>query len=221
LQKVALLLVLCFGLLAAGVLIVSLAMVDVTTESITTIDALAKDADLSEYDCVLVLGAGVRPDGTPSAMLYDRVTVACDLYETTQGKIPLLMSGDHTGDYNEVGVMKNLATEWGVPSERVFLDHEGDSTFESLWRARTVFGAKKLVIVTQQYHLHRALYIARELGMEAVGVSADLRPYRKQAQYSAREQLARFKDMFAAAQASVAVAFPPTVDLNGDGNATN
>ena len=152
-------------------------------------------------------------------MLYDRVTVACDAY-TALGDVSLLMSGDHTGDYNEVEVMKKLAADMGVPTEDIFLDHEGYSTYESLYRAKHVFGAKKIVIITQEYHLHRALHIARELGMEAVGVSADLRPYRKQAVYGAREVLARFKDLFSAAKGEYDGHVDPPVDLDGNGDLT-
>jgi vancomycin permeability regulator SanA len=191
-------------------------MVKLTAESIVTSESLSPDTD---YDCILVLGAGVRDDGSPSDMLYDRVSVSAKVYAAL-GDTPLLMSGDHTGDYNEVGVMKSLATELGVPSEDIFLDHEGYSTYESLYRAKAVFGAKKIIIITQEYHLHRALYIARELGMEAMGVSADLRPYRLQGRYNAREHLARFKDFFTAAKGDYDGHLDPPVDLNGDGNLT-
>lgn len=213
LGKCALLLALCIVLMLSLILTVSFSMVKVTTSAIVTADTLPEE----EYDCILVLGAGVRADGTPSDMLRDRVTVAVELYKTTG--VPLLMSGDHTGSYNEVGVMKALAVEMGVPSEDVFLDHEGYSTYESLYRATKVFGARSVLVVTQEYHLHRALYISRELGMEAKGVSADLRPYRKQTRYSLREHLARFKDLFAA-QGDYEGHLDPPVDLNGDGNLT-
>ena len=213
LWKGALLLLLCVVLILSLVLTVSLTMVKVTTSAIVTADTLPEE----EYDCILVLGAGVRADGSPSDMLRDRVTVAVELYKTTG--VPLLMSGDHTGNYNEVGVMKALAVEMGVPSEDVFLDHEGYSTYESLYRATKVFGARSVLVVTQEYHLHRALYISRELGMEAKGVSADLRPYRKQTRYSLREHLARFKDLFVA-QGDYEGHLDPPVDLNGDGNLT-
>ena len=194
---------------------VSMTMVRVTSPAIVTVDTIPDTAD---YDCILVLGAGVRADGTPSDMLRDRVTVAVELYHATGA--PLLMSGDHTGDYNEVGVMKALAVEMGVPSEDIFLDHEGYSTYESIYRAKGVFGAETILIVTQEYHLHRALYIAGELGMEAEGVSADLRPYTKQKQYSLREHLARFKDLFTAAKGDYEGHLDPPVDLDGDGNLT-
>ncbi len=199
------------------VLTVSTSMVRLTRDGILTVDSLP---DAADYDCVLVLGAGVRDDGTPSDMLYDRVKVACEVYAALADTTPLLMSGDHTGDYNEVGVMKSLAAEMGVPTEEIFLDHEGYSTYESLYRAKYVFGAKKIVIITQEYHLHRALYIARELGMEAVGVSADLRPYRGQSRYELREVLARFKDLFSAAAGDYHGHLDPPVDLNGNGDLT-
>ena len=210
------LLLLCASLMLTLVMTVSTSMVKLTAERIVATESLSPDTD---YDCILVLGAGVRDDGSPSDMLYDRVSVSTEVY-TALGDTPILMSGDHTGDYNEVGVMKSLATELGVPSEDIFLDHEGYSTYESLYRAKQVFGAKKIIIITQEYHLHRALYIARELGMEAVGVSADLRSYRGQTRYNAREHLARFKDFFTAAKGEYDGHLDPPVDLNGDGNET-
>ena len=210
------LLLLCASLTLTLVMTVSTSMVKLTAEGIVATEALSPDAD---YDCILVLGAGVRDDGTPSDMLYDRVSISAEVYAAL-GDTPLLMSGDHTGDYNEVGVMKSLAVELGVPSEDIFLDHEGYSTYESLYRAKYVFGAEKIVIITQEYHLHRALYIARELGLTAVGVSADLRPYRLQGRYNTREHLARFKDFFTAAKGDYDGHLDPPVDLNGDGNLT-
>lgn len=220
--RAVLLLGFCGVLMLVSVLTVSLSMVDTTRPMIRTPEVLEPDLQAGEYDCILVLGAGVRADGTPSPMLYDRVTAACDLYRAAgEADLPLLMSGDHTGDYNEVGVMKDLAVAFGVPSEQVFLDHKGYSTYESIYRAKHIFGVQKLVIVTQEYHLHRALHIARELGMEAVGISADLRPYRLQTRYELREMLARFKDFFAAAAEEYDGGLDPSVDLTGDGNLTN
>ncbi len=209
-------LVLCAALSLTLVVTVSTSMVKLTAEGIVTTQAIPPDHG---YDCVLVLGAGVRDDGSPSDMLYDRVRVSAEVYAAL-GDVPLLMSGDHTGDYNEVGVMKSLAVEMGVPSEDVFLDHEGYSTYESLYRAKQVFGAENIIIVTQEYHLHRALYIARELGLEAVGLSADLRTYRGQSRYNTREHLARFKDFFTAARGDYDGHIDSPVDLDGDGNLT-
>ena len=215
--KTVLLLLLCAVLTLSLVLTVSSEMVRITSERIVTAETLPT----GEYDCILVLGAGLKSDNvTPSDMLYDRVSVATDLYKAADGKIPLLMSGDHTGDYNEVAVMKSLAVELGASSEDVFLDHAGYSTFESLFRAKEKFGAKRIIIITQEYHLHRALHIARELGLEAVGVSADLRNYRNQPRYDAREVLARFKDLFVAAKGEYEGSVGDAVNLNGNGDQT-
>lgn len=219
--QAVLLLLLCAVLMLSLVLTVSGEMVRITKDRITTAESLQTALKGGEYDCILVLGAGLKGDNvTPSDMLYDRVSVATDLYKTADGKIPLLMSGDHTGDYNEVAVMKSLATELGASSEDVFLDHAGYSTFESIYRAKEKFGAKRIIIITQEYHLHRALHIARELGVEAVGVSADLRNYRNQVRYDAREVLARFKDLFVAAKGEYEGSVGDAVNLNGNGDQT-
>ena len=226
--RTLLLLLLCAVLTSALFLTVSAEMVRTTSEGIVTMQTLQDASIGAEYDCILVLGAGLKSDNaTPSDMLYDRVSVAVELYKAADGQIPLLMSGDHTGDYNEVGVMKALAVELGVPSEDVFLDHEGYSTFESIRHAKERFGASRIVIITQEYHLYRALHISRELRIRAVGVSADLRPYKNQIRYDIREVMARFKDLFVAAKASFDIRqedYVPDVttpvDLNGNGDLT-
>ena len=151
-------------------------------------------AALGDVDCVLVLGCGVHPDGRPSDMLADRVACGVALYEN--GTSPkLLMSGDHgRADYDEVNVMRNAAVQAGLPVDDVFMDHAGFSTYESMYRARDVFGAKRIVVVSQDYHLYRALYVAERLGLNAYGVPADLRPYAGQEARELREVLARNKD---------------------------
>ena len=174
-----------------------------------------------EFDCILVLGAGVKANGEPSHMLEDRLKVGVRLYEI--GASPrLLMSGDHMRvDYDEVGAMKHYAVEAGVPSNVIFLDHAGLSTYESMWRAKEIFGAKKILIVTQGYHLYRAIYIAEALGMEAHGVAADLRPYRKIVLYKTREAAARVKDFFYVRSKPQPTYLGEAVDLSGDGDSTN
>ncbi len=150
--------------------------------------------ELENADCILVLGAGVKKDHTPSNMLNDRLEAAISLYN--QGKAPkIIMSGDHgRDDYDEVNVMKNFAIEKGVPSSDIFMDHAGFSTYESLYRAKNIFQAKKVIIVTQDYHLYRALYIANQLGIEAVGYAANPRTYSGQFKRDIRECIARCKD---------------------------
>lgn len=151
-------------------------------------------AALTDVDCIIVLGCQVKDDGKPSNMLYDRIRRGVELYQA--GAAPkILMSGDHGRvEYDEVNTMKQYAMEMGVPSEDVFMDHAGFSTYETMYRARDVFSAKKVLIVTQEYHLYRAIYIAQKLGLEAYGVSCDYRTYSGQAVREWREFLARVKD---------------------------
>ena len=146
-------------------------------------------------DCILVLGAGVRRDNRPTDMLADRLREGIALYEA--GAAPkLLMSGDHGRDgYDEVGVMKQFAVDAGVPPEDIFMDHAGFSTYESLYRARDIFLAERVIVVTQEYHLYRALYIAEQLGLTAVGVGSDPQVYMGQTYRETREVLARGKDV--------------------------
>ena len=154
----------------------------------------ADAALLEDVDCILVLGCKVGSDGVPSAMLEDRLRRSVELFHA--GAAPkLLMSGDHgTIPYNEVQSMKQYAMDNGIPSADIFMDHAGFSTYESVYRARDIFQAKKIIIVTQGYHLYRALYIANALGVEAYGVDADYRDYAGQLGYDLREILARNKD---------------------------
>lgn len=176
---------------------------------------------LDDVDCIIVLGCLVKKDGSPSDMLEDRLLQGISLYQNDASP-KLLMSGDHgQKDYDEVNTMKAFATAAGVPSEDVFMDHAGFSTYESIVRAKEIFGADKVIIVTQEYHLHRALYIANALGMEAYGVSADLRNYSGQTKRDLREVLARIKDM-----AYTIIKPDPTylgdpISLDGNGDVTN
>ena len=177
--------------------------------------------DFSGFDCVLVLGAGVREDGTPSLMLADRLNTGIEIYKN--GMVSkLIMSGDHgTEDYDEVNVMKAYATERGVKSEDVFMDHAGFSTYESIYRARDIFEAKKIVIVTQSYHLYRALYIAEKLGVDAVGVSADTISYGGQTYRNFRELAAYGKDFLYCLFGAKPTYLGDSVPVSGDGNVTN
>ena len=153
----------------------------------------ADDERLAGADCILVLGARVWRNGQPSHILEDRIITGIDLYRA--GIAPaLLMSGDHgRKNYDEVKAMKQYAVERNIPANRVFTDHAGFSTYDSCYRARDVFCAKKVVIVTQQYHLYRALYIARCLGLEAYGVASDRRFIYGEKRRQIREFFARIK----------------------------
>lgn len=178
-------------------------------------------AELTDVDCILVLGCQVKSDGVPSHMLEDRLRRSVELYRL-QVAPKLLMSGDHgRKDYNEVGTMKQYAIDADVSSSDVFMDHAGFSTYESLYRAKEIFGVKKVIIVSQEYHLYRALYIADQMGIDAYGVSSDYRTYWGQSKREVREILARCKDMV-----TTAFDMPPTysgdpIPIQGDGDQTN
>lgn len=181
----------------------------------------AQVAELTDVDCVVVLGCLVRDDGTPSHMLEDRLKRGVALYR--QGTAPkLLMSGDHgTVGYDEVDAMKHYAVDAGVVSEDVFMDHAGFSTYETVYRAKAIFGADKIVIVTQQYHLHRALYAARALGIDAYGVAADYRAYSGQTVRDVREVLARGKDFLKCIFKPEPTYLGETIPISGSGELTH
>ena len=172
------------------------------------------------YDCVLVLGCGVWGD-RPSHMLEDRLLVGIELCKNGASE-KLLMSGDHgREEYDEVNVMKKFATDRGLASEDVFMDHAGFSTYESMYRARDIFKAKKVLIVTQEYHLYRAIFDARRLGLDAYGVTSDLRDYGGQIFRDIREILARNKDLIYTTLKPEPTYLGEAIPVNGDGNATN
>lgn len=178
-------------------------------------------AGLTDVDCILVLGCYVHENGVPSDMLADRLRRGVELQKA--GVSPkLLMSGDHgRSEYNEVEAMKQYAIDAGVASADIFMDHAGFSTYESMYRAKEVFCAKKIVIVTQEYHLKRAVYAARALGLEAYGVAADYHRYRDQFPRDCREVLARVKDFGTAVFRPEPTFLGEPIPVSGDGDVTN
>ena len=175
---------------------------------------------LQDVDCILVLGCGVWND-TPSHLLADRLEKGIELHDLGVSS-KLLMSGDHGHhSYNEVTVMKQYAIDAEISSTDIFMDHAGFSTYESMYRAKEIFGAEKIVIVTQEYHLSRAIYIAESLGLEAYGVPADYREYSAQSFWNAREALARVKDFFYSVIKPNPTYLGEPIDLSGSGDITN
>ena len=150
----------------------------------------------NNYDSIVVLGASVKSDGTPSVMLQDRLDEAIVLYNI--GISPrILMSGDHLNDdYDEVTVMKNYAVNKGISSDNIYVDHLGLNTFDSMYRLKKIYNLNKVLIVTQDYHQYRAIYLARKFGIEAYGVNSNARNYSGQLKRDLREILARVKDFF-------------------------
>lgn len=180
-----------------------------------------EDAAAAQPDCILVLGAGVWGDGRPSRILMDRLDTGIDLYRSgVSGR--LLMSGDHGRvEYDEVNTMKGYAVEAGAPASHVFMDHAGFSTYESMVRAQEVFAVQSAVIVTQEYHLYRAVYIARRLGIDAHGVVAGDESYPGLPYYKRREFLARVKDYFYVLLRPAPTYLGEVIPVSGDGNLTN
>ncbi|MBV6395322.1 MAG: hypothetical protein HFACDABA_00897 [Anaerolineales bacterium] len=142
----------------------------------------------------IVFGAGLWRDGSPTPVLQDRVRTAANLYFA--GKVEkLLMSGDNRFvEYNEPEAMRQFALSLGVPEEDIVLDYAGRRTYDTCYRAREIFRLDSVILVTQDFHLPRALYLCNMLGVEAVGVPADIQYYRKisRAIWHLRETLATF-----------------------------
>ena len=210
---------LCLCILGITTLVVINSIVKLSTagQIISSEDA----AKLEDVDCILVLGCFVKDDGRPSDMLHDRLTRSVELYDLSAAP-KLLMSGDHGRvEYDEVAAMKQFAIDEGIPSEDVFMDHAGFSTYESIYRAKEIFQADKILIVTQEYHLYRALYIADQLGVEAYGVSSDYHTYVGQFMRDFREILARVKDCATCIFKPEPTYLGDAIPIFGDGNLTN
>lgn len=179
---------LLYAILAAtaGVLIARLAVDRWSASRIYSLD------DPPTGRIAIVFGAGLNRDGTPTAILRDRVATAAQLFFDSRVE-KILMSGDNRfADYNEPGAMKTYAIQLGVPEEAIVLDYAGRRTYDTCYRARDIFGLSDAILITQRYHLPRAIFTCANLGMQVVGVEADRRTYqpRSLAIWTTREVLA-------------------------------
>ena len=175
---------------------------------------------LSDIDCIIILGAGIWGD-KPSPMLEDRLLEGINLYQNNISD-KIIVSGDHgRKEHDEVNIMKNYLIEKGIPSENIFMDHAGFSTYESIYRAKEIFQAKRMVIVTQKYHLYRALYIAKKLGIESYGVGSDPRQYVGATNREIREIFARDKDFIKCIFKPKPTYLGDTIPVSGNGDVTN
>lgn len=184
-----------------------------------SIDTLKEEDE--KADAVIVLGAQVKADGSPSAMLRERLDTGIEIYK--EGLTDrIIMSGDHgSDDYDEVNAMKDYAIEKGVPSEHIFMDHAGFSTYESMYRAKEIFQAGKLIVVTQQYHLYRAVYDARAMGLEARGVACDTAVYSGDMYRKLREMAAIAKDVGYSVLKPEPSCLGEPIPVTGNGDVTN
>lgn len=189
--KITAIVAVSLGILVGGAFAVTNGIVVVTGNA--RIVSAERAAKLEDVDCILVLGCRVYSN-EPSVMLKDRVMQGVELYKLGASET-LFMTGDSRDRYyDETGVMSRLAEENGVPTENIVTDRYGLSTYDSIFRAAKVYGYKKVIIVTQKYHLTRALYIAKQFGMDAYGVASDTREYKDQLKRDVREIAARSKD---------------------------
>ena len=180
-------------------------------------DRIIDNPNIDNVDAILVLGCKAYQDH-PSLMLEERLLKAIDVYNETNYK--LLLSGDHgTYEYDEINVMANYMIDNDIPKEDIFVDHAGFNTYDSIYRAKYVFGAKKVLIITQEYHMYRALYLAEKLGLEAYGIVANDIPYKGiMLKNQIREILSRDKNFFKAIIKPESKYLGEMIDLKGNGN---
>jgi vancomycin permeability regulator SanA len=182
---------------------------------------LSDFSDIDNVDAILVLGAKVKKDNTPSPMLEDRILGAIELYNKGVAN-KIIMSGDHgTKEYDEVNAMKEYVKNVDIPSNDIFMDHAGFSTYDSIYRAKAIFKVKKMIIVTQEYHLYRALYIAKSLGIDAYGYASNPRDYSGQSKREVREILARDKDFIKCIFKPNPKFLGDEIPVSGNGDITN
>ncbi len=178
-------------------------------------------ARVPRAQAALVLGAQVMPNGKPSSMLADRITAAEELYRA--GRVDkLLLSGDHGRvSYDEVGTMRRILLARGIPAEDIFTDHAGFDTWDSAQRARRIFNVRSAVVVTQGFHMARALYDVRHAGLEATGFIADRRDYgRVMARLRVREAAARVKTLGDVVTGADPHFLGAQIPISGDGRAS-
>jgi SanA protein len=162
----------CRNMLLFGAMALLLVILPRIITGIYATNHTYKESESPVDRVAIIFGAGLRRDGTPTAMLRDRILTGADLYFS--GKVEkLLMSGDNRFEnYNEPESMRQFALSVGVPYEAIVLDYAGRRTYDTCYRARIIFGIKSALLVTQKFHLPRALFLCNTLGLEAVGVEA-------------------------------------------------
>lgn len=184
---------------------------------------IKKDEALKQLqaDCIIVLGAGVWENSVPTPILADRLDEGIRLYKA--GIAPkILVSGDHgQNNYDEVNVMKAYLIKAGISEKDIFMDHAGFTTYDSMYRARDIFGVKRTIVVTQEYHIYRALYICDKLGLEALGSPAYPNIYPGAKYRTVREWLARDKAILYCLLKPKAKLLGEPIDIHGSGKVTN
>ena len=214
------LLIIALGILILlGVIIVF--GINLYVKSVASKNIIEDIENMEEQEAILVLGCQVKKDGTLSLMLKDRLDKAIELYKNGVSN-KIIVSGDHgTKGYDEVNAMKKYLIENEIASQDIFMDHAGFSTYESMYRASYIFNVKKLVVVTQEYHLYRAVYIGNKLGIETIGVPAAKIQYYGQTNREIREILARDKDFVKCIFKPEPTYLGESIPVSGNGDITN
>ena len=216
-QKILKYLTITFLIIIIMLIVINIIVVMTTKDKIISNKQVS---DLTDIDCILILGAGIYGNN-PSPMLEDRLLQGLSLYEN-QVSPKILVSGDHTtANHDETNTMKDYLVGHKVPSQDVFMDHAGISTYDSLYRAKHIFKASKIIIVTQEYHLYRAIYIANKLDIEAYGVASNPRTYLNQEKREVREILARTKDFFKSIIKPTSTYLGEEILITSNGDITN
>lgn len=207
-----------FGIAAAGIALAVFVAAQAAVGSMKK-NIVALDSSPSAY-VVIVPGASVLRNGTPSDILKDRLLTAYELYESGKAE-KFLLSGDHGGaGYDEVNVMRRYLQNLGVPAEDLFLDHAGFDTYDTMYRARYVFGVTDALVATQSFHLPRALFIGQNLGMTVHGVPSERQGYAKDEEFAFRERFANVKAWFDVLRQAQPKFGGSTYDITGDGTVT-
>ena len=191
----------------------------VTEREFTSCEELESEKQI--YDAVIILGAQVKEGGQLSLMLKERVDMGIELYKAGVTN-RLIMSGDHGSDeYDEVNAMKDYAIMAGVPSEHIFMDHAGFCTYDSMYRAKEIFQVESAIVVTQEYHLYRAVYNAKAMDMDVKGVFCDKEVYAGDKYRKLRESLARVKDFGYCIIKPEPKYLGEVIPISGNGDMTN
>ncbi len=219
-KKVRITALLLTGFLLLGILSVALLNLYVITKADDYI-VTAEEAKKIGADCIIVLGALVYGDDELSDILEHRVMTAVSLYKDGVSD-RILMSGDNSREsYNEVRAMKLYAVSKGVEADDVFMDKAGFSTYETMYRAKEIYKAQRVIIVTQEFHISRAIYLARSLGLEAYGVTSDLGKYKSESYNNLRELAARVKAVYSAVVQPEPKYLGDAIPISGKGSDTH
>jgi len=215
-KKIIIVILSCFLVVFFMTLFINLYIVNSSKSQIIDIDSIDK---INDIDAIIILGCKAEENG-PSLMLAKRLDRGYDVYNKLHTKI--ILTGDHGHyEYDEVNTMRDYLLEFDIPRKDIFLDHAGFSTYDSIYRAKYVFDAKKVVIVTQEYHMYRALYLANQLDLEAVGVVAEDIPQKYvMFKNNIREILSRDKNFFLGIFKPKSKYLGEIIPLNSDGQIT-